>query len=120
VDRKEELIMVVEDEDEAREILVQILEFEGFSVCSFANGADALDYIKSGTEPCLIVLDIMMPVMDGREFRAVLLKNPAWAKIPTVVVTALESSSIRQLDVTKVLRKPVDVNALLSVVRQNC
>jgi CheY-like chemotaxis protein len=117
---EKEFIMVVEDEDEAREILLQILEFEGFQVRGFANGAEALDYLKGGPAPCLIVLDVVMPVMDGREFRAAVLKNPGWARIPTIVVTALESSVVRDLSAIKVLRKPVDVEALLSVVRQNC
>jgi CheY-like chemotaxis protein len=113
-------IMVVEDEDEARDVLLQILEFEGFLVRGFANGAEALDYLQAGASPCLIVLDVVMPVMDGRKFRAAILENPAWAKIPTIVVTALEPSVARDLSAIKVLRKPVDVDALLSVVRQNC
>jgi CheY-like chemotaxis protein len=115
-----EEIMVVEDEDEARDVMSQILEFEGFHVRGFANGAEALDYLQTGASPCLIVLDDVMPVMDGRKFRAAVLKNPAWAKIPTIVVTALEPSVARDLAAVKVLRKPVDVDALLSIVRQNC
>ncbi len=116
----EELIMVVEDEDEARDVLLQILEYEGFHVRGFANGAEALEFLQSGVTPCLIVLDIVMPVMDGRRFRAAVLRNPAWADIPIVVVTALESAVARDLAAVKILRKPVDVDALLSVVRQNC
>jgi CheY-like chemotaxis protein len=113
-------VLVVEDEEEARASLVQILEFEGFRVLGFSNGAEALDYLTQSGQPCLIVMDIRMPVMDGRQLRSALLQDPRFAKIPVIVVTALEPSAAAGLSALRVFRKPLDIDALVSVVRQNC
>jgi len=116
----QDIVMVVEDDEQARNLLSQILEFEGFSVIGFANGAEALAHLEKSEPPCLIILDIRMPVMDGPEFRAALLKVPRLAKIPAVVVTAFDPSAASQLSALRVFKKPVDVDALLGFVRENC
>jgi CheY-like chemotaxis protein len=116
----QDMVLVIEDEDEARTVLMEILELEGFKVRGFANGADALNYLNGADRPCLIVLDILMPVMDGRQFRAALLTDAEMAKIPVVIVTALDPSAAWDLGAVKVLKKPVDIDALLNAVRQNC
>jgi CheY-like chemotaxis protein len=114
-------VLVVEDEDEARGFLVEILNLEGFKAVGFSNGAEALNYLHTSAAPCLIVLDILMPVMDGRQFRAAMLQQPSLAKIPVVVVTALDGSTAeRDLNAVRVLRKPLDVGAFLNVVRAHC
>jgi DNA-binding response OmpR family regulator len=113
-------VLVIEDEDQARGFLVEILNFEGFNAVGFSNGAEALDYLHDSAAPCLIVLDILMPVMDGRQFRAAMLRQQRLAKVPVIVVTALDVTAARDLDATRVLRKPVDVDALLNVVRTHC
>jgi CheY-like chemotaxis protein len=115
-----DIVLVLEDEEEARTFLVRILEFEGFKALGFPNGAEALDYLKKAQEPCLIVLDISMPVMDGLQFRSALLGESRLAKIPVVVVTALDPSVATALSAVRVFRKPVDVDAFIRVVRQNC
>jgi CheY-like chemotaxis protein len=61
-----------------------------------------------------------MPVMDGRHFRAAMLQQPRFAKIPVIVVTALDVAAARDLNAVRVLRKPVDIDALLNVVRAYC
>jgi len=116
----EDTVLVVEDEEEARNFLMQILEFEGFKVLGFSNGAEALDYLARPEEPCLIIMDIRMPVMDGTQFRSAMLGDTRLAKIPVIIVTALDPSAAAGLAVLRVFRKPVDVDALLGVVRQNC
>jgi CheY-like chemotaxis protein len=116
----EETVLVVEDEDEARTSLMQILEIEGFRVLGFSNGAQALDYLAQSREPCVIVMDIRMPVMGGSEFRSVMLRDERLAKIPVVVITALEPTAAAGLAAVRVFRKPVDVDALLDVIRRNC
>jgi CheY-like chemotaxis protein len=116
----EDTVLVVEDEDEARSILTQILELEGFRVHGCANGAEALIYLGSSNKPCLIILDLLMPVMDGRQFRAATLRNRETADIPVVVVTALDPSDARDLKAVGVLKKPVNVGELLNLVRANC
>jgi CheY-like chemotaxis protein len=113
-------ILIVEDERESREFLTEILEFEGFQVAAASNGAEAWEYLHGSHQPCMIVLDMMMPVMDGRQFRKLQLKDEELAKIPTVVVSALSSAATADLAALKAFRKPVDIQALLQVLRANC
>src|SRR6185437_9948915 len=113
-------IMVVEDERESRDYLVQILQLEGFKVVAFGNGAEALNYLHQPACPCLIILDMRMPVMDGSEFRSSMLRDPRLAKIPVVVITAFEPPMAASLAALRVFRKPIDVGALLDTVREIC
>ena len=113
-------VLIVEDEQESRELLAELLEFEGFKVAAAANGAEALAYLQTSGKPCLIILDLMMPVMDGREFRSKQLKDPWLAQIPVVVVSAMAPSAVADLGATAVIRKPVDLDNLLEVVEANC
>jgi CheY-like chemotaxis protein len=110
----------VEDEQLAREALAEILQYEGFDVAIAAHGAEAWQYLQDSAPPGLMVLDRMMPVMDGRQFRALQLRDPWLAKIPVVVVSALGPSSVADLHPTAVVRKPVNVDALLEVIEANC
>lgn len=114
-------VMVIEDEPEARVQLVELLELEGFKASAYANGAEALTELQSRTKmPCLIVLDIRMPVMDGPSFRAAQLADPRLSEIPVVVVTGFDASAAAKLSVLRVFRKPLDVDAFLTTVRANC
>jgi two-component system, chemotaxis family, chemotaxis protein CheY len=115
-----DVILVVEDEDEARSFLIRILEFEGFRAVGLSNGAEALDYLGMSDQPCLIVMDLRMPVIDGPQLRSALLQDRRLAKIPVVVVTALDPSAVAGLSPVRIFRKPFDVDALLAVVRQHC
>jgi len=116
----EDEIMVVEDEPESRAFLIEILQLEGFRVVAFSNGAEALNHLTISEPPCLVIFDIRMPVMDGPEFRSAMLQVPRLAKIPAVVVTAFEPSAVANLLVLRVFRKPLDVDALLITIRENC
>ena len=116
----EDIVLVLEDEEDARAFLTQILEFEGFTVVALSNGAEAVDYLARSEVPCLILLDIRMPVMDGRQFRASMLQDPRLANIPVVIVTALDPSAAAGMSALRVFTKPVDVDALLNVVRDIC
>jgi len=121
VHAKEDVVLVVEDEEEARTSLVELIKLEGMKVLGFENGKVALDYLRMSDElPCLIVMDIRMPVMDGRQLRKVLLEDPKLSDIPIIVVTALDPAAARGLSATRVFRKPVDIDALVQVVRENC
>jgi CheY-like chemotaxis protein len=103
-------VLVVEDDEEARAIVCHALEKEGLAVLQAENGAVALEHIAR-REPCLILLDLMMPVMDGFQFIAELRQNPAWGRIPVVVMTALAvgEQERRQLNghVERILQKGV-------------
>src|SRR6478736_3734273 len=113
-------ILVVEDEEESRCALMQILELEGFSAVGASNGAEAMDYLRTSSRPCLIVLDLNMPVMNGRQLRAELRQVEELAIIPVVVVSAQESFAAGDLGAVGAFRKPLDVDALVKVVVDNC
>jgi CheY-like chemotaxis protein len=114
------LILIADDEEEARTALTQIFELEGFRVAAVSNGAEALDYLAKSEAPRLIVFDLRMPVMDGPQLRAALLQDQRLKKIPVVVITAMDPSAAAGLSPLRVFRKPVDVDALLTVIRQHC
>ena len=116
----EDTVMLVEDDVQARSLLREILEMEGFKVVAFSNGYEALNYLRDEEAPCLVVLDLRMPVMDGTQLRSAMLKDPRLARIPVIVVTAFDGRAAAGLSVLKVLKKPVDVDALLSLVKEYC
>jgi CheY-like chemotaxis protein len=81
-------ILVVDDDDEIRSTLLALLEDEGFKAAGARNGREALGYLRCHPRPDLIVLDLMMPVMSGQEFRAEQLRDAELAGIPVVVLSA--------------------------------
>jgi CheY-like chemotaxis protein len=112
------LLFVVEDDDSARRALADILRLEGFEVVSAPNGKKALEYLHhSSTPPCLIILDLAMPEMDGWQFRAEQQKDPTLARIPVIVMTAFTNAEI---DADAVLQKPLDLERLLDTIREYC
>src|SRR4051812_28977958 len=116
-------VLVVEDDAELREILVEMLEDHGYRATAAANGLEALQRLRGdGIRPCLILLDLMMPVMDGSMFWREKQRDPALAGIPVVVVSAYRDS-FEDADLTGVkqfLTKPFDLRRLLSVVGEEC
>src|SRR5437762_11749160 len=90
-------VLAVEDDFDLRDALVPILEYEGHRVVSAANGQEALERLQTMPPPSLILLDLMMPVMDGEEFRARQLRDPTLASIPVVVVSAHARSEERRV-----------------------
>ncbi len=107
-------ILVVEDDQALREAIAEILLDEGLEVARSANGWDALTKLRSGLRPHLILLDLMMPVMDGWEFRSEQLKDPELAQIPVVVMTA--AGKMKPIDSRAVMQKPFRLEELLSVL----
>ena len=81
-------ILVVEDNDDVREMMTVTLELEGHEVYTAANGRQALAQLENGLRPCVILLDLMMPVMNGWEFRSALQRDERFKDIPVVVVSA--------------------------------
>jgi len=78
-------ILVVEDDDDLRVVMVLALELAGLSASGVANGHRALDYLDRGALPSAIFLDLKMPLADGAKLRWALLDDPRWAKIPVIV-----------------------------------
>ncbi len=113
------LIMVVEDDPDLREALKDLLSLEGYAVVSAADGSTALEWLRNGgPEPQVIVLDLMMPGMDGWEFRRQQLADPTLAHIPVIVTTARSNISMNPIDVPVVLTKPVDVTSLVAALER--
>ncbi|MGE0872738.1 MAG: response regulator [Kofleriaceae bacterium] len=117
-------VLVVEDDAGIRESIIQVLDDNEFASTGAENGAVALERLRAsqGAHPCLILLDMMMPIMDGKRFRLSQQDDPALAGIPVVVLTAHPSGerTARDLDVAGFLKKPVDLQDLLNVVQRYC
>jgi CheY-like chemotaxis protein len=114
-------ILLVEDDSALRDTLADVLAEEGFEVACAANGQDALERLHSGPSPDLILLDLVMPVMDGWSFREAQRGIPSLARIPTVVLSAsspVESPRVRALGVQAVLVKPVGLDRLIGALRR--
>jgi CheY-like chemotaxis protein len=108
-------ILLVEDDDDLRDAVAESLEDEGYRVESAIHGADALAKLNSGARPDVILLDLMMPVMDGWQFRAAQLAHPEHAHIPVIVITAAGSLK-KQIDARQIIRKPFAPEELLRAV----
>ena len=111
-------VLVVEDDEDARDALVALLQMKGYRAVPAGNGKEALDYLKKAPVPDLIILDLWMPVMDGWQFRSEQVKDPRLANVPVIVVTALSDRT--DIDATEIMIKPVDVDQLLAKVSQYC
>jgi len=114
-------VLLVEDDYDTREAFTAILESIGLAVVGAANGREALEQLWGGLRPCLIILDIAMPEMDGYAFRRAQLADPTLADIPVAVVSgagwAVEREA-RALGLTTFLRKPIDPDQLLATLGQ--
>jgi CheY-like chemotaxis protein len=107
-------IMVVEDDGALRETVVEILSGEGFGAVGAENGSEALSLLRQqGVVPGVILLDLMMPVMNGWQFRAEQLGDPAISSIPVIVMSAMEPHDIRA---DALVPKPFRVEKLLATI----
>ena len=113
-------VLVVEDNDDVREMMAVTLELEGHHVSTAINGRDALDKLHTGEKPCVILLDLMMPVMNGWEFRRALEMDPVLRDVPVVVVSAATREMAQRAHAVAHLPKPLDMDELLDVVGSLC
>jgi CheY-like chemotaxis protein len=113
------LVLVVDDDDGIRETLCELLEEEGYSTVAAANGQEALACLRERI-PCLILLDLMMPVMDGWEFHRRLQAQALVPSVPVVVITAAGDRATRSIPDVEVLAKPVRLETLLQLVARHC
>jgi CheY-like chemotaxis protein len=113
-------VFVVEDDVDTRDMLGRFLELEGFTVEVAANGRQALERLSTGIHPCVILLDLMMPVMDGWQFRKEQTRDRQIADIPVIVVSAAGRDRIVDIDANAYLTKQVDLEQLLDRVNQYC
>ena len=115
-------ILVVDDDPDVRDAVAAVLVDEGYQVSSARNGREALDQLRQHTKPSLILLDMVMPDMDGWRFRMELKKHPDLAEIPVVILSA--HGNVRDaalaLGVSDYLRKPLRIESLLEVAERYC
>ncbi len=116
-------VLLVDDDYDTRDVFAALAGTVDLDAVAAENGRAALDVLRSGLRPCIIVLDLAMPEMDGFAFRRAQLADPAIAELPVVVVTGggwANEAEARKLGVTAVLRKPVDPYDLLRVFTDCC
>jgi CheY-like chemotaxis protein len=115
-------VLLVEDHQDAREALAALLRLAGFEVVEVSDGAEALVQLRSGLEPCVILLDLMMPGVDGYRFREEQLRVAEFTAIPVVVVSGAGRLDQRaaELGIRDFIAKPIDVDRFLALVGQYC
>jgi len=115
--------MVVEDDADVREAIAEVLSDCEYKPVHAANGAEALHRLRTAeVRPCVILLDMMMPTMDGWQFRAEQKSDPSVSDIPVVVLSAHAdgSEAAQQMDAVAYLAKPVSLDSLVSLVERFC
>ena len=115
-------ILVVEDDEETSETLCEALADQGYEPVPAANGREALERLLAWSQPpSIILLDLMMPILDGRGFRHAQLADPALRSIPVIVLTAQPDAEqvCSEMAVNGWLRKPVRLEPLLSLIRRH-
>jgi CheY-like chemotaxis protein len=113
----EPLVFVIDDDRDVRAALEETLRDEGYEVLCAVDGADALDKLRvMPLKPDVLLLDLMMPTMNGWQFREEQLKDPALAAICTVVLTADATATAESLIGVHFVRKPVKLDTLLDTI----
>ena len=115
------IVLLVEDDADLREVMAEALALRNIATAVAGNGAEAIGYLRNSPPPALILLDLMMPVMDGFQFRREQQAVPAWCEIPVVVLSADRELQVKigPLAVAGYLRKPVDFAELVAVIQRH-
>lgn len=113
-------VLVVEDDAAIRQALIDAIEADGYRVETATNGLEALEKLRWGLRPCLIVLDMQMRLMTGWEFRAEQMKDPVLSKIPVVAMTAGRWKDVDLKDFVARIDKPIALPDLRNLLRDHC
>jgi CheY-like chemotaxis protein len=111
-------ILIVDDDDKLRHLISRIVRVDGWTPLTAANGHLALDILRDQPYPDVILLDLLMPLMNGWQFRARQLANPTWAAIPVVVLSGAQSLE-RAMRTAAFVPKPFTFDQLLTILRQH-
>src|SRR5712675_1191216 len=114
------LVAIIEDDNEFRNMLRELLEEEQYRVVAVANGAEALEKLRGETVPNVILLDVSMPVMDGFDFLRFRNEDPELAAVPVVLVTNAKPHERPTIGVNDVVRKPIDIDEILFAIKRYC
>ena len=110
-------VLIVEDDDDIREVVANALEGEGFQVYQAETGARALELLQEMPHPSLILADLMMPVLDGWDLIKALSRDDRLATLPVVVMSALDHDHPQGF---RRIKKPFDVEGLVRIVSELC
>jgi CheY-like chemotaxis protein len=110
-------VLIVDDEREIRESLEEFFQEEGFEVSTAANGAEALVRLREAEPPCVVLLDLLMPVLSGNEVYQTMQQEPRLTGVPVIVMTSDPSRAPSGL---LIMKKPMNLTRLLHTVRQHC
>ena len=112
-------VLVVEDDADVRELLRVALSADGYEVATVGNGRDAMYYLRSHADACIILLDLALPIMDGAQFRRAQLRDRALAWVPLVVMSGSVDAArhARELGARRLVRKPLDIDDLKNALR---
>lgn len=113
-------ILVVDDDPDTLALLESILTSRGYEVRGAASGASALALLRSGLTPCLILVDLEMPLMSGAELEKELARDPALKDVPVVVTSASREHLDRLHRSVRKLEKPFGLPRLIEIVREHC
>jgi CheY-like chemotaxis protein len=114
------LVLVVDDDAPIREALLTVLHDDGYATAGAADGREALEFLRNHPPPRVILLDLMMPVMDGWTFLREQAADPALAAIPVVVITAGSETTAPALEGRTVLSKPLKIDDVVAAVKRHC
>ena len=112
-------VLVVDDDVDIRELLKVALTADGYRIAGVPNGREALHYLRSHADTCIVLLDLMLPVMDGASFRQAQLRDRSLAWIPVVVMSAAMDADQRARDIgaRRLVRKPLDLDDVRQTLR---
>jgi CheY-like chemotaxis protein len=115
-------VLIVDDDEDIRDTVAELLRAEGYAVATAGNGEEAIAYLRANQTPCLMLLDLMMPVMDGWSVLATLQGDNGLAPaLPVVVMSAAGQRALRTVETAAAtLAKPVGVDLLLDTVKRCC
>jgi CheY-like chemotaxis protein len=113
------LILVVEDDADLRESLCDVLADAGYQTASAPHGAAALSLLQGGLRPALILLDLMMPIMSGWEFREAQLGDSELSGLPVMIMTASRHLDEEPAGVAEIMYKPLRLEALLAAINRH-
>jgi len=111
-------VLVVEDNDDIRDAIGEILQNEGYTIALAEDGARALELLAELPRPCLLLVDLVMPRLDGWELVNALSRDDRLATIPVVVMSAMSNPAT--VPERRTLKKPIDLEILLQIVREHC
>jgi CheY-like chemotaxis protein len=117
--QKEKCVLVVDDDPDICDTMETVLDFHGYRVVTARSGPEALDKLRRGADPCLILLDLMMPGMSGAELHGELRRDAKLAAIPVVIISASGSVASKAAALgVEGLAKPVDLDQLLETIKR--